>query len=119
MYVFAIRRGSRFYVFMLLDEREQRNPTSNLMAQLGIEHADCTLKLPLYETEAITSDSSWCDSLCWAFLAAVQLVVLIWPTANNIDDGLAEYAGLLPFLGASGQQGGNVHGSVQARQIEK
>ena len=91
------------------------------MAQLGIKQTDCTLTLPLYETETVRSDSSWRGSLCWAFLAAVQPVVLIGPTANNIDDRLAEYAGLLPFLGASGhrQQGGNAHVSVQVRQIEE
>ena len=98
--MFAIRRGSTFCVFMFIDEREQRNPTRNLMAQLGIKHTDCTFKLLLYETETIMSDSSWCGSLCWAFLAAVQPVVLTGPTANNIDDGLAEYTGLLPFPGA-------------------
>ena len=92
-----------------------------LMAQLGIKHTDCTFKLPLHETETIMSDSSWCGGLCWAFLAAVQPVVLIGPTANNTDDGLAEYTGLLPFPGVSGhgQQGGNVHVSVQAQQIEE
>jgi len=114
--------GGPNFAYLCLSMRESRGiPPAVSMAQPGIKHTDCTFMLPLYETETIMSDSSWRGSLCWAFLAAVQPVVLIGPTANNIDDRLAEYAGLLPFLGASGhrQQGGNVHVSVQVRQIEE